>query len=859
MQLTPETNTSTPATPQEGPVDLQQDIAYPILGKLAIDSGLLTKEQLRQAISEMLAEKSMGKTVSLEEILISRGYIRPASMEKLLASTLRAMDRQFCTLAQEVGILDSAVCEMALSMQADAYREGRLVPVSEILMEKQMLSPEQQAHLLSRMRGQKAPAPQKPKPSLLEAWKEQDKKREITASSKKIPAEEMAIARMALQYNFITTEQLQTAIQHWSQAQQSLAPRNLSQILEDLGLINRKQISLLHAARLFHETRQMDQMFGRLCIRNNFCTEDDVLRALDTQLAKFKRNRTIKLLGNILMEMDVLTHEQMLYVLREQKRVPDQKKKEAEPHVQQPTMPLKDPGVFVEIEEDGLSARLMPAPLVSPDLSLADLLQLIKAAGVVFGLVPKKTFERYLTDPEAQQAPFEIAQGIPPKDPEDGYIRYGFDPDYLKVGSVDPDGNIDYFNRGEVPFIRARTLLAERIPPKEGAPGMKVTGEEALPKEPRDVELRAGSGAELSLDGQMVHALIDGQPHTTLGGKISVFPEMNIQGDVDLKTGHVSFAGAIRIQGSVQPGFRVEAASASVTAVTDADITVTGDLVVKDGVIGARIRAGGMVQAKFVVDSEILAFGNIVVEKEIINSVIRTSSTLALPGGKLIASEAAARGGMEIYEVGTDKSAPCRLFIGVDFHIQSESQRLRQESARLKKEIETTQKSIQNLENQQIELHKAIAKKAQLQDHNLRLITKLSAALTQNNPKAAAITNHIAHLKAENQAAETAITELFAEQDKILDHILGEQTKMETLSKAVEETRSEYQALMDWNKIHTPKPMLRLKGPMASGTLITATKSQISIKEKVRNMVFTEVQTTDYEGEPSWAIRMQNK
>lgn len=839
--------------------NLQRDLAYPILGKLAIENGLLTKEQLQQAIAEMhshIKTTSEKPCPTLEEILINRGYIQPVSMEKLLASTLRSLDRQFCSMAEKKGLIDNKTCETALSIQAEAYRQGQLLSTVDILIEKNQITPEQRDSILEQMRSASAPpSDEAARASLAEKWKEQDRKKQITKNASKIPPEEMSIARMALQYNFIGTEQLQTAIEQWNADQSSRKPKKLSQILIDLGFVSRKQVSLLHATQLFHETRQMDQLFGRLCLIHNFCSKEEILRALDTQLAKFKRNRTIKLLGNILVEENILTHDQMFSLLREQKRIPDSQTPQPVTE-EQPPIP-EDAGVSVEISEDGLLALLIPSPQVSPKLTLDDLKKLITSAGVYFGIVPDSRLQTWLQETRLQQKSLEVAKGIPPENPKDAYIRYGFDPAYLKAGKIDADGNIDYFDRGEVPFVKSRTLLGERIPPVEGKSGIKVTGEEALPREPLDVELRAGNGAELSLDGQMVHALIDGQPHATLGGKISVLPEMTIEGNVDLKTGHVSFDGAIRIRGGVQPGFRVRAASADASEINDAEIHVDGDLVVRGGIIGSKIRAGGTVQAKFVVDSEIMAFGNIIVEKEIIHSKIRTSGTLALPKGKLIACEAAARNGLELYEVGTDMASPSTIFIGVDFYAQNEMARLKNKSRELKQILEKTQRQIEHGEKQQIETHEKITINAQKQEKSNLLIQKLSA-LSPPPEKKKEIISHLIKLKKTVEESESTVTRLFAEQDKILDDILKKQKEAEHTISLIEETRNEYDALQDWSKANRPKPILKVKSSVASGTCIAGTKARITLKESMRNMIFSEVQSIDYEGEPNWTIRMVN-
>lgn len=837
----------------------KRDLVAPILGKLAIDHRLITKEQLQEAISALRQENETDPDVSLEDVLLSRGFIPAGQMQKLVVTTLRELDKQFCETAKEMGILTSSETEVGLGAQAKIFQSGELRAVSDILMDTGLLTATQRDRILDRMRGASTKPAFAPAPSLTEIFAEQDRKQRLTASAKEIPPQEMAVAKMAMQYHFITSEQLETAISAWHKARAEGSPAPLGDIFVRLHMIDTKRLHLLHATRLFHETRRLDQIFGRLAILHKFTDETAIERALSVQLIKFKRSKTVKPIGRILVETGTLTHQQVTLLLTEQKRISPARKKPEAPSA--PPSPPSDPAppaeLIVEVATDAMSAYILPIRFLPKGTDLSRIHTRIRESGVAFGILPDATLAAYLTDPGLWNAPFIVAEGLAVTPPEDGRIRYGFDIAYLKAGRVDPDGAIDYFDRGEVPYVKEGDLLGERVPPTPGSPGRNVHGVELSCPDPKDVELRAGPGTILSEDAQRIHAQIQGQPHATLGGKISVFEEMEIPGNVDLKTGHVKFTGAVRIRGNVEPGFLVKAASVAVTDISEAEIHVEGDLVAKGGIIGAKIHAGGAVFAKYIVDSEITAFGDIVVEKEILGSNIRSSGTIAVPKGKLLATEASARGGMEIREVGSEVSAPCRLAIGVDAHVNAVTKTLQEKSDGLKTRLEKSQKAILKGEKRQVLLHQKIAENAQVQDQTQLEIRTLKECIPDPKNPPLPVVEQIRKLSAMAEKAEQDVDLLFTEQDQILETVLENRREAETLITSIEEVQHEQAALIEWAKERPGKPVLVVRSSIAPGTHLSGPHAQMLIKEGKKSGVFSEVQITDYRGEPSWVIRMQ--
>ena len=186
-----------------------------------------------------------------------------------------------------------------------------------------------------------------------------------------------------------------------------------------------------------------------------------------------------------------------------------------------------------------------------------------------------------------------------------------------------------------------------------------------------------------------LYANVDGRPELRADGKVYVFTDLEIRGDVDLKTGHVDFQGNILVSGTVQSGFRVKGGSLTANEILKAEVEVTGDLVVFGGIIGATVRSGGNVRARYIHDAHVEALGDVVVEKEIMDSRIETSGACSASNGHIRSCHIQAKKGIEAGEMGSEASKQCVLVVGTNDRARNEIERLKRDIA-LKKEEERT-------------------------------------------------------------------------------------------------------------------------------------------------------------------------
>jgi len=184
----------------------------------------------------------------------------------------------------------------------------------------------------------------------------------------------------------------------------------------------------------------------------------------------------------------------------------------------------------------------------------------------------------------------EIATGVTPSGAVDGQIKYNFLEENFEF-SRNPYGE------GKILSVDIGQVLAIKTPPKEGVPGIDVTGRQVPSPKPKDVEILFKEGIQLVENGTVAIATIAGRP--VLEGQrnkyLSVRPIYYVNGDVDLAVGNITYNGDIVITGNVLDGFRLEAGgNVEVHGdVVHATIYALGDVNIHGKAITATIQAGG--------------------------------------------------------------------------------------------------------------------------------------------------------------------------------------------------------------------------------------------------------------------------
>lgn len=164
---------------------------------------------------------------------------------------------------------------------------------------------------------------------------------------------------------------------------------------------------------------------------------------------------------------------------------------------------------------------------------------------------------------EPKRGAFLVAMGKKPVDGTDGRVELVV-PMERPAGIERADGSVDFREVNYLPNVEVGQLVAHRVPPIAGTPGMDVTGGEIPPtggdvvplKTDKTVRVVKGSGVELCYAAQAGVVRYDGQA-------LSVVNILTLEKGVNYETGNITFAGDVFIKGTVAEGFSVHAGGMS--------------------------------------------------------------------------------------------------------------------------------------------------------------------------------------------------------------------------------------------------------------------------------------------------------
>ena len=349
-----------------------------------------------------------------------------------------------------------------------------------------------------------------------------------------------------------------------------------------------------------------------------------------------------------------------------------------------------------------------------PDiLTLPRLMEFLHEQNIIFGIIEDKAIEEGILRLKTQVQSLIVAKGEKPVSSENASIKFHFENDFTNPGKIQEDGTIDFRDRGEIPYVSIGAFLAEKTPAKEGKNGMDVLGNPILVDPALDPVFIAGNGTRTNDDGLEIYAAMDGQPHVDAMGNITVNPELMINGDVDFETGNIDFNGNIIVKGIVKEGFTIKGMSLTAQEIEGAEIELSGDLYISDGITEATIRSVGNVHAKFINHSRVAGFGDLIIQKEIIDSQIMISGACQNPSGHIIASKIITKLGIEAGNIGTTASKPAVLKVGVDEHIKILTQTIQDRLEKSLARLQEAKEKIKLIETQDQELYAQITQKAQ--------------------------------------------------------------------------------------------------------------------------------------------------
>lgn len=354
-----------------------------------------------------------------------------------------------------------------------------------------------------------------------------------------------------------------------------------------------------------------------------------------------------------------------------------------------------EPTITITVSKDKMTAALrieMQADSKKPTINM--IMDKINEIGIVFGIQEqaiKQAIQYGAND-------IVIAKGKAPVNGENASIIKKIDA--AKQGQPEnlENGKVDFKNLNLFIVVKEGELLAERIPPTPGIPGMDILGGVVAAKPGKTMMLPAGKNTKI-VDEHKVVATTDGQVLVT-GNKMSVTPTIEIKNDVDLSTGNIEFNGSVIVRGSVQAGFMIKA---------EGDVDVFGsisggtvearNITVKAGIQGMQrgyIKAREDIRSSFAENARIIAGHDIFISEAVLHSNLSAGKRIIVQGRRGVIAGGSAVAGEEILTkfAGTQMDTSTKLEVGINPMLRDEYQEARKALTKAQVTLDQAQKAL---------------------------------------------------------------------------------------------------------------------------------------------------------------------
>jgi len=497
------------------------------------------------------------------------------------------------------------------------------------------------------------------------------------------------------------------------------------------------------------ENREDSIYFGEVALHKKFVKPEMVKKALSFQYMEYNKSQKIKLIGDIMIELNMISLKERNSILSCQKQLKyiSNKKNRTiwEKHyyyfIQNNNLfnyndktkntndDIKQIPFEIVISKDLMEAYIKPLNKNSENsfLSINKIKLLLSQKNIKYGIVDDKQISYYLNKKLFHNMPWRIAVGTYPVNSIDYEIIYHF----VNPGLENNDPT--KFNN-----VKNGELLAEKVHGRSGKNGINIFGEKIAYKSIKCHEFKCGKGAVLSENGRCVYASASGAAVISKHNVISVLPHLLISGDMDFNKCNVYTSGVVTSNDIIKNGIKIKAETLCVQGISDAIVETTGDLIVFGEIKNATIKSKGKIKAISIISSKINALDDIIVNSEIISSNLKTNNKIIVKG-RIIDSNLYAVKGIKAKEVGSYNSRTCILTIGYDNSI---SEKINDCISR-KKIIQNKIDEIQSPENDlNLKLNKKdeqieyiCKKKKYISDKILSLKSKISFLIAKNNNK----------------------------------------------------------------------------------------------------------------------------
>lgn len=432
------------------------------------------------------------------------------------------------------------------------------------------------------------------------------------------------------------------------------------------------------------------------------------------------------------------------------------------------SMPLNvvnDSTANVQISETKMRAYIIisaPRP-GGYDLDVDQIRSILKSHNVIVG-IKEDVIDKILDYPE-YDTPIWIAEGIKVVNGVDASITYHFNTSKKKEFHEQNNGQIDFRSMNNIQNVTAGQILATKNLATTGEPGRTVTGEIIYNKPGKDLVLQEGKNTKVSDDGLNIVALTNGQVNYS-AGKVNVDEVYIVQGDVNLKTGHISFLGNVIVTGSVEDNFNITAEGNIEIkgSVGKCRLEAKGNITVSQGIMGkdeAYIKAGECLYAKFIQQvSKVEVGDSVYVQDAIMQSYVDATKEICCVGKRATIVGGDLRAGETIKSgtIGSQSGTETIIEVGIDPKKRQELMEALAEQEAAYKKLEEVQVNFSGLQNLKKQMRDKFPKEKEEIYKNLsEEINRLNDVIAKMEVVIGELNQYLAMLKGKGSVIATKI------------------------------------------------------------------------------------------------------
>ncbi len=746
----------------------------PTLAELALKYGTITKDQYIHINQLVDSRKAKGKAAKYSEMLLEQNMATSYQIDLLILirdyHIIRCQGEAFGKIAIAKGFATEKDIQNALEIQKKEFKKSKLKKLmGEILVENEVITAAQKERIL---------------------------KEQILLDQKN-----------------------------------KEAIKTIQAVTDNTEVVS--HISLPEAEANFLRVKGLDMEFSAALIEKGLASEADIEQARHTQEEIFKKRSVIKILGDILVSMEVITTAQKNIILEAQGR-------QIEKNLEEDVIPA----VQVFPTEDGMAAWLELTPKKDSNISIADIKSRLAKEGIIEGIYSDILLRCWLEDhhtrfPVARQDFSEILK------------------DARRLESL------FHINLSETGEKRNGDLLVRQAPEWHRIKRVNIYGKETMIESPLDFTINCGAGTRLSKDKASIVAAKTGVPRLSALRSLFIHPIINVLEDVDQRYGEVEAYANLVVSGTITGAYPVTAGDIRAREIRGGVIEAIGGVKTSVGMTDATIKAQGDVHARYLHNCRIETYGNVYVENEIFDSNIRCSGKLDSPACRIINSNIYAKQGVCILGAGSEKTRPCKIIAGGEQHIVAVANALNLEMQSVSRQLEDIKNEYDGQKSAAAKLFQKMAALKNFHDRAKEKKKGLAKAFKKNKerPKKSQTQNVLVLISQFDKRMEKAIVTLkeLNKNKKSYDATaLALKKQIKRLEPKIEKKKlglaQQLFAALELSRSGENNPEIEIKGKAWKGTVVGGAYSYHTLDQNQKGVCATEISGRD----GSYTINIQS-